>query len=204
MACSTASNNGGQHGHQFIKLAGLTGQLFTGRGGLVRAWCGARRLRDRDQSRARAAADCQDRIGRRARAPDAGAQGGLGAGRLDPLPGVRRGRYRDRRRDGRCGRRAIGAARTIGTGLGRHPCAAGRGPCRPSLARREILWPGSCHGRGDAALAIEPARRDCQDDRRNGGSPVYTLGPGEGQRCGSTGVNQRPGCEECRSISIRT
>ena len=62
------------------------------------------------QPRHAAGADDEGRLGRRARALSARAQGGAGRSRLGADAGVRRDRYRRGRRRGRCHRRAAGAA----------------------------------------------------------------------------------------------
>ena len=69
----------------------------------------------------------EDRVGRRAVALPAGAQGGARRSRLGADPGVRRDRHRRRRLGGRRHRPAAGAACRARAGAVGHPCAAGRG-----------------------------------------------------------------------------
>jgi DNA repair protein RecN (Recombination protein N) len=79
----------------------------------------------------------EGRLRRRARPLHAGPQGGDRRPRLGADAGVRRDRYWGRRRG--CGRRrhAARAPRRPGAGLGRHPCAAGRGARRPPLSHHQ-------------------------------------------------------------------
>ena len=85
------------------------------------------------QPRAEAGAAGQDRLGRRAVAPDAGAEGGAGARLARADAGVRRGGQRHRRRHGRGGGRAAGARGGAAAGAGRDPLAPGGGARRAAL-----------------------------------------------------------------------
>ena len=77
------------------------------------------------------------RLGRRAVALPAGAQGVPGQGRRRPDHRVRRGRFRHRRRHGRRRRRAPAAAGARRPGAGGDALAAGGGAGRPALADRQ-------------------------------------------------------------------
>ena len=69
----------------------------------------------------------EGRVGRRAVAFPAGAQGGAGRSRLGADAGLRRDRHRRRRLGRRRDRAATGAAGRAGAGAVGHACAAGRG-----------------------------------------------------------------------------
>ena len=118
--------------------------------GVARA--GERALRRPAQRRARGQAARAGGVGRRALAPDAGAQGGAGAARRDRDAGVRRGgpghRRRDRRAGGRGARRGGGAA----PGAGDHAPAADRGPRRPASRGQQ----GSARRHRDERRAADP------------------------------------------------
>ena len=81
--------------------------------------------------------DRQDRLGRRAVALHAGAEGGAGPPRRGGDADLRRGRCRHRRRHRRRGGRAAGPPGRRAAGSGGHPRGPGGGPCRPSFQCRQ-------------------------------------------------------------------
>ncbi len=96
------------------------GRVGAGRGGY-------RAVPDRDQSGPGTGATWSHRLGRRALPTDARAQGRAVRQFRRANTRVRRGRFRDRRRDRGCGGRPVGAGRGAGAGARRHPQPAGRG-----------------------------------------------------------------------------
>src|SRR6185312_3264068 len=94
----------------------------------------SRRVLGADQSRNPAGPADEGCLRRRAVALPSRAQGGAGRSRLGADSGVRRNRYRGRRRGCGCDRLAVVAARLQGAGDGGDACAAGRRPRQPALA----------------------------------------------------------------------
>ena len=86
-----------------------------------------------DQSRHETGAVDEGRLRRRAVALSAGAESSVVRSRLGPDPGVRRNRYRRRRRGSGRDRRAAGAACRQGAGDGGDACAAGCGAAPTSI-----------------------------------------------------------------------